>query len=105
MPKQPLLLLHKIQKVKNSFSAYVASFYSMAMQSTAPSLSVIAAQSAAPMTETLGKTRQPLNYLATQEDAILTYTHSDMKLSVHSDASYLTNPGLQLDWRTLLFII
>jgi hypothetical protein len=35
---------------------------------------------------------QILDYLATQEEAVLTYTASDMTLAVHSDASYLSEP-------------
>jgi hypothetical protein len=38
-------------------------------------------------------TQQLLDYLATQEDAVLTYNASNMILAVHSDASYpLANP-------------
>ena len=38
------------------------------------------------------QTVQLLDYLATQEEAVLTYHASDMKLAVHSDASYLSEP-------------
>ena len=38
------------------------------------------------------QTRQFLDYLASQEDAVLTYNASDMKLAAHSDASYLSEP-------------
>ena len=37
-------------------------------------------------------TLQLLDYLATQEDAVLSYHASDMVLAVHSDASYLSEP-------------
>ena len=37
--------------------------------------------------------QQLLNYLATQEEAVLTYNASNMKLAVHSDASYLSKPN------------
>eukprot|EP00804_Cyclotella_cryptica_P001803 CCRYP_018346-RA/>CCRYP_018346-RA protein AED:0.51 eAED:0.44 QI:0/-1/0/1/-1/1/1/0/256 len=40
------------------------------------------------MTQTL----QLLDYLATQEEAVLTYHASDMVLTAHSDASYLSEP-------------
>jgi hypothetical protein len=33
-----------------------------------------------------------LGYLATQEDAVLSYHASDMVLAVHSNASYLSEP-------------
>jgi hypothetical protein len=36
--------------------------------------------------------RQRIWYLATQEEAVLTYHASNMKLAVHSDASYLSEP-------------
>ena len=55
-------------------------------------ISAIAAQSAEPTTETLRHTIQLLDYLASQEDAVLTYNASDMILAVHSDASYLSEP-------------
>ena len=38
------------------------------------------------------QTQQLLDYIATQEEAVLTYTASKMKLAVHSDASYLSEP-------------
>ena len=38
------------------------------------------------------QTLQLLNYLATQEDAVLSYHASDMVLAVHSNASYLSKP-------------
>jgi hypothetical protein len=37
-------------------------------------------------------TKQLLDYLATQEEAVLTYNASEMKLAAHSDASYLSEP-------------
>ena len=53
-------------------------------------LSSIAAQQASPTEETRKRAQQLLDYLATQEDAIVTYCASDMVLAVHSDASYLS---------------
>jgi hypothetical protein len=38
------------------------------------------------------QTLQLLDYLATQEDAILSYHTSNMVLAVHSNASYLSKP-------------
>ena len=35
---------------------------------------------------------QFINYVASQEEAILTFNASDMKLAVHSDARYLREP-------------
>ena len=55
-------------------------------------ISAIASQSAAPTTDTLEQTYDLLDYLATQEEAVLTYTASEMTVAVHSDASYLSEP-------------
>lgn len=52
-------------------------------------ISAIASQQANPTEETLAHTKQLLDYIASQEEAVLTYTASDMILAVHSDASYL----------------
>ena len=38
------------------------------------------------------QTHQLLDYTATQEDAIITYINIFIKLAVHSDASYLSEP-------------
>jgi hypothetical protein len=35
---------------------------------------------------------QFLDYVASQKEAIVTYQASDMKLAIHSDASYLSKP-------------
>eukprot|EP00804_Cyclotella_cryptica_P020585 CCRYP_003433-RA/>CCRYP_003433-RA protein AED:0.38 eAED:0.38 QI:0/0/0/1/1/1/2/0/421 len=48
--------------------------------------------SAAPTQDTMTQTLQLLDYLATQEEAVLTYHASDMVLAAHSDASYLSEP-------------
>jgi hypothetical protein len=53
-------------------------------------LSSIAAQQASPTEKTRQHAQQLLDYLATQEEAIITYQSSDMVLAVHSDASYLS---------------
>jgi hypothetical protein len=55
-------------------------------------ISAIASQSAKPTIETLKQTLQLLDYIATQEDTVITYNASDMKLAAHSDASYLSEP-------------
>jgi hypothetical protein len=56
-------------------------------------ISAIASQSAKPTLDTLHQTKQLLDYIATQDEAILTYNVSDMVLAIHSDASYLSEPG------------
>jgi hypothetical protein len=55
-------------------------------------ISAIASQSSDPTEDTLEHVKQFLDYLATQEEAVLTYSASDMVLAVHSDASYLCEP-------------
>ena len=68
-------------------------YYGRAVDSTLLTpISAIAAQSAQPTTDTLKQTHQLLDYLASTEEAIITYNKSDMVLAVHSDASYLSEP-------------
>jgi hypothetical protein len=55
-------------------------------------ISAIASQSAAPTQDTMKHTLQLLDYLATHEEAVLTYHASDMILATHSDTSYLSKP-------------
>jgi len=55
-------------------------------------ISAIASQSSKPTKDMMRHTLQLLDYLATQEDAVLSYHASDMVLAVHSDASYLSKP-------------
>jgi hypothetical protein len=52
-------------------------------------LSAIAAKQSKPTVNTMTRSQQVMNYLATQEPAVLTYCKSDMVLAVHSNASYL----------------
>jgi hypothetical protein len=59
------------------------------------SISAIASQSPKPTEDTIGQTLQLLDYLATQEDAILSYHASNMVLAVYSYASYLSKPKAQ----------
>ena len=55
-------------------------------------ISAIAAQLSKPTKDTMNYTTQFLDYVATQEEAILIFSASGMKLAVHSDASYLSEP-------------
>ena len=65
-------------------------FYGRAVDSTVLTpLSAIASQQANPTTDTMAKTKQLLDYLASQEEAILSYPASDMVLAVHSNTGYL----------------
>ena len=56
-------------------------------------LSAIASQQAAPTQHTMERTKQLLDYIACQEDAVVTYHASDMILAAHSDAGYHNEPG------------
>ena len=68
-------------------------FYGQANDSTVLTpISAIALQLANPTKETLAHTNQLLDYLATQEDGVLTYNQSEMVMAVHSNASYLCEP-------------
>ena len=51
-------------------------------------LSAIAAQQSEPSERTMQQAEQLLDYIASQEDAVITYNASDMVLAVHSDAGY-----------------
>ena len=50
----------------------------------------LATQQAAPTENTMTLVKQFLDYAATRPDAIITYHASDIVLSAHSDASYLS---------------
>ncbi len=55
-----------------------------------PALSLLASQQANPAERTMELYKQFLDYMATQDDAILTYKASNMALAIHSNASYLS---------------
>ena len=55
-------------------------------------LSALASKQAAPTENTMPKCLQFLDYAVLQDEAIVTYSASDMKLGIHSDASYLLEP-------------
>ena len=52
-------------------------------------LSALAAQQSKPTVETMKRVKQLLQFIASQEPAVLTYRKSDMVLAAHSDAGYL----------------
>jgi hypothetical protein len=77
-----------IQEVTGTFL-----FYAPAIDSTMlTALSAIASEQAEPTVMMLTKVKQFLDYAASQEEAVVTYKASDMKLAIHSDASYLSKP-------------
>ena len=55
-------------------------------------LIALGTQQAKPREQTMTNTKQLLDYVGSQEEAILTYSASDMILAAHSDASYLSEP-------------
>ncbi len=55
-------------------------------------LSALASKQAAPTEKTMQDCLQFWDYAASQDEAIVTYRASDMKLTIHSDASYLSQP-------------
>jgi hypothetical protein len=57
-----------------------------------PALSALASQQAKPTKNKMKLCKLFLDYMASQEEAILTYKASDMVLAIHSDASYLSEP-------------
>ena len=69
-------------------------FYGRAIDSTMlVPLSAIASMQAEPTEQTLEKVQQFLDYAASNPNAVLTYSASDMVLAIHSDASYLSEPN------------
>ena len=69
-------------------------YYGRAVDATIlVALSSIASMQAAPTELTMKLIKMLLDYVATNPDAILTYKKSNMVLMVHSDASYLSEPG------------
>jgi hypothetical protein len=64
-------------------------YYGRAVDPTIlPALSSIATEQAKPTEKTKEAVKQLLDYCATQEEAIITYTTSKMILCIHSDAGY-----------------
>jgi hypothetical protein len=57
-----------------------------------PALSSLASQQAKPTEKTMKLCKKFLDFMATQEEVILTYRASKMVLAIHSDALYLSEP-------------
>ncbi len=57
-----------------------------------PALSTLASQQANPTEQTLALCKQFLDYMASQDETVLTYKASNMVLAIHSDTSYLSKP-------------
>ena len=56
-------------------------------------LSLLASQQSAPTEATRKKANQLLYYMASQEEAIITYKASDMVFACHSNVGYLSKPN------------
>jgi hypothetical protein len=61
-----------------------------------PALSSLACQQANLTGKTMELCKQILDYMAMQDDAILTYHASNMVLAIHSNALYLSEPKSQV---------
>ena len=72
----------------NGTLVYIGRYFESTL--TTP-LSAIAFQKSKPTIENMKRAKTILNYVSTQDKAILTYTSSDMLLAAHSDAGYLKN--------------
>ncbi len=57
-----------------------------------PALSALASQQANPTERMLALCKQFLDYMASQDKAVLTYKARDMVLAIHSNTSYLSEP-------------
>ena len=57
-----------------------------------PTLSSLASQQANPAEQTMVLCKQFLDFMALQEEVVLTYKASGMVLAIHSNASYLSKP-------------
>ncbi len=77
-----------IQEVTGAF-LYLAQADDLTMLTA---LSSLASKQAAPTENTMQKCLQFLDYAASQEDAIITYQASNMRLMIHSNALYLSEP-------------
>ena len=81
---------------KSTFNKCAKQFlvYRRAVDSTILTvLGAILSQQAKPKIDTLAKTRQLLDYLTSQEEAVSTYSASNIVLTVHKDVGYLNKPN------------
>jgi hypothetical protein len=95
-PEKPGRLLDKVEKTYVQAVTGTLLYYAQAVDSTIlMTLNAIATQQAAPTESTIEEIKRLLDYCASQEEAIVRYHASDMKLAVHSNASYLNKRKLQ----------
>jgi hypothetical protein len=89
--KSPLLDADGAKFIQRVIGKFL--YLGRAVDTTLPMpLSALGTQQAKPREGTMAHTRQFLDYVGSQEEAILTYSASDMILAAHSDASYLSEP-------------
>lgn len=90
--KLPILPPERIKRIQKIIGSLL--YYARAVDSTIlMTVNYIASQQSKATQATETKINQLLNYVATHPNASITYRKSDMKLVVHSDASYLSAPG------------
>ena len=89
-----------IQKANGNFLYLDRCVYSTILTA----LSSIASQQSNPTEATKRRMMQLVDYIATQEEAIITYSASNMVLTVHSNASYLSKPNAQSQARGHFFM-
>jgi hypothetical protein len=86
----------KLDKADKKFVMQVTGtflFYARAVDGTKlTALSALTSEEANPTEHTMQKCKQFFDYAATHPNAVLTYRPSNMVLTVHSDASYLSKP-------------
>ena len=85
----PKLNAHDKKRVQEVIGVFL--YYARAVDCTMlAALGSLASQQAQPTQNTMEKVHQFLDYAALNPDAIVTYRASDMVLTAHSDASYLS---------------
>jgi Reverse transcriptase (RNA-dependent DNA polymerase) len=83
------LAIDEIKRLQQIVGTFL--FYGRAVDpTTLVALSTIASQQASATENTMAAANKFMNYMATNPLAITRYQASDMKLKIHSDASYLT---------------
>ncbi len=71
-------------------------YYGQEIDSTVlTTLNVIAMQQASPTQERMGTIKQILDFVASQEEAVLTNCASNMILTIHSDSGYINETKSQ----------
>jgi hypothetical protein len=104
MPTTPPPLNKEETKYKQAVVGTLL-YYGRAVDNTIlPALSVITTEQAQPMERTKGTLTQLLDYCATQEEAIITYSASKMIPAVHSDAGYCNEKKLRSQAGGLFFL-